>query len=69
MEKSFYIGERSNPQLSKPYYRVFGQLTKKEAKKKEDTIYGSMRLIEFKSKEEYDEKIKSLEKEGFNVYQ
>ena len=34
MAKKYYIGERVNPQLNRPYYMVYGQLTKKEAANK-----------------------------------
>jgi hypothetical protein len=63
----FYIGERSNPQLKKPYYVSYGQLTKKDAKKKEDCLYGSMSLTSYETDEEYNSAISKLETEGFKV--
>ena len=65
--KLFYIGTRYNPQLSKPYYRAYGQLTIKESKAKEDCVYGSMYLTGY-TKEEYLAKLESLKAEGYNVY-
>lgn len=65
--KKFYIGERINPQLKKPYFKAFWKLTRKEVKAKENCVYGSMKLISFENKEEYIEKINTLRKEGFNI--
>lgn len=66
-KKLFYIGKRSNPQLTKPYYRAYGQLTKKEASKKETCLYGSMQLTSYNTKEEYIEAIQKLNNDGFKV--
>jgi hypothetical protein len=65
--KLFYIGERSNPQLSKPYYRSYGQLTKTEAKKKEDCNYGSMYLTSYENETDYNDAINKLIEDGFRV--
>ena len=66
-QKLFYIGERSNSQLSKPYYRAYGQLTKKEALKKEDCAYGGMNLTAYSTKEEYIIAKEKLYNDGFRV--
>lgn len=63
----FYLKERNNPQLSKPYYIRCGQLTKAEAKKKESTSYGDNIMLAFDTEEEYNNEIKRLESEGFRV--
>ena len=63
----FYIGERSNQQLAKPYYIAYGQLTKKEALKKEDCSYGEMYLTSYNTKEEYIEAKEKLYNDGFRV--
>lgn len=65
--KLFYIGERLNPQLPKPYYNAYGQLTKKDADRKESCLYGSISLTGFSTKEDYENAIKKLESEGFRV--
>lgn len=67
--KKFYIGKRHNPQLSKPYFVAFGQLTAKEAKGKEKSLYGSMSLSAFSSEQEYSAELKRIEGEGFRVNQ
>ncbi len=65
---SFYLGCRYNPQLSKSYYRKYGQLTKKDAKAKENTSYGGMSLKAFATEAEYQAEIDRLQKEGYSVY-
>lgn len=65
--KNYYIGARYNPQLPAPYYVAYGQLTKKDVKKKEDCIYGSMYLTPYDSKEKYEDEISRLESAGFRV--
>ena len=64
----YYIGERSNPQLDKPYYKAFGKLTKKEAKAKEQTVYGSMYLTGYKTEDEYTSAIDQLKQTGARLY-
>lgn len=54
MKKKYYIGERVNPQLNKPYYNAYGQLTKKEVAIKEDVVYGRMSLSPYDSISEYE---------------
>lgn len=66
--KPYYLGERNNPQLAKPYYRMYGQLSKTEVKRKENCLYGSMYLIPFQTQEEYEAKIDELKTNGYNVY-
>jgi hypothetical protein len=69
MAKKYYLGERINPQLSKPYYKAYGQLSKKEAAKKEkDQTYGSMTLTAFETKVGYETAIRLRKEEGFNVH-
>jgi hypothetical protein len=63
----FYIGERSNPQFKKSYYVTYGQLTKKDAQKKEKCLYGSIFLTSYESEEDYNNAISKLKAEGFNV--
>ena len=63
--KLYYIGRRDNPQLSKPYFNDYGQLTKREALKKEDCAYGSMVLTGYETIEGYEcAKIKIVD-DGF----
>ena len=66
-QKLFYIGERSNPQLAKSYFMAYGQLTKKEALKKEDCVYGAMYLTSYNTKEEYVAAKEKLYNDGFRV--
>jgi hypothetical protein len=65
--KKFYIGERINPQLNKSYYRAYGQLTKLEAKRKENPIYGSMIITSYNTEEEYNKELDKLRNEGFSI--
>ena len=65
---SYWIKERHNPQMDKPYYVKYGQLSKTKALKKENSLYGYNRMLEFKTLEEYEAKIKELEAEGFKVH-
>ena len=65
--QKFYIGERTNPQLSKSYYMAYGQLTKKEASKKEDCNYAEIYLTSYDTKEEYDAAKEKLQNDGFRV--
>ena len=63
----FYIGERRNPQTG-TYYRAYGQLTKKDAKSKENALYGSIYLTSYESEEEYNNKIELIKSQGNKVY-
>lgn len=65
--KLWYIGKRTNPQLSKPYYVAYGQLSKNAAKQAEKTVYGGMYLTSYETKEEYDMQIEKLKQDGFTV--
>ncbi len=65
--KFWYIGRRDNPQLSKPYFKMYGQLTKKEVKAKENCLYGSMSLTPYKTEEEYNQQIAKLTNEGYLI--
>jgi len=64
---NYYIGERVNPQLSKPYYIRYGQLTKKAAKGKEQCGYGNVWLTPYLSESEYNDAIENLRTAGFSV--
>lgn len=68
MAKEFYIKERHNPQFDKPYYVPCGQLTKKEAREAEDSLYGYNIMIPFPSKDEYEKAIEKYKSDGFNVH-
>lgn len=63
----FYIGERNNPQLDKPYYVAYGLLYKKEVKAKEECVYGTMTLTGYEDRIAYDKEIERLKGEGFKV--
>jgi hypothetical protein len=65
--KKYYLGTRRNPQLPKPYYVAYGQLTKKDAKSRENCLYGSMYLRPFDTKEEYENEILLKESMGYRV--
>jgi hypothetical protein len=67
MAKKFYIGQRDNPQLPKPYFNAYGQLTKKDAAKKEKPLYGSISLTSYDNEQDYNVQIEQLKNEGFSV--
>lgn len=62
--KSWWIKKRINPQFDHPYYKAEGQLSIKDAKKKEDTLYGTNYMYKFTSKEEYEKEIDRLKSSG-----
>ncbi len=59
MTKKFYIKERHNPQLG-VYYTAMGQMTKKEAKAAEKSIYGTNYMLPFDTEEDYKKKLVEL---------
>lgn len=67
MAKQFYLGERTNPQLSKSYFVAYGQLTKKDAKSKGNCSYGGMYLTGFDDQEAYNAAIQAKKDAGFTV--
>ena len=67
--KSYYIKERHNPQLENPYYSACGQLSKREAMKKERSLYGFNKMLEYKSLEDYNKAIEKLRAKGFTVHE
>lgn len=52
--KFWYIKERFNPQLDKPYYRALGNISKLEASRHESTLYGYNNLLRFDNEEDYN---------------
>jgi len=66
--KSYWIKERHNPQLTKPYYSLCGQLSKTAARKKENSLYGFNIMLEFPTLAEYEAKVKELKDGGETVY-
>jgi hypothetical protein len=67
MAKQFYIKERNNPQFKKPYYVAEGQLTKKDAKKKENSLYGDNYMTGYATEQEYKDAIEKLKADGYSV--
>lgn len=66
--KSYYIKERHNPQFDKPYYSACGQLSKREATKKESSLYGHNVMLEYASLEEYNKALEQLKVAGYIVH-
>ena len=66
--KSFYIKERHNPQLKKPYYVACGQLSKKEAAKNENSVYGTNIMMPYSTEVDYKNAIEQLEQKGYTVH-
>lgn len=65
--KYFWIKERHNPQFKQPYYVPCGQITVKEARKKEFPLYGENYMHKFATKEEYEAEITKLRAAGHNI--
>ena len=51
-KKKWYVKERHNPQLG-IYFVACGQMSKTEAKKHEESLYGANYMLPFDSKKEY----------------
>ncbi|RPJ29425.1 MAG: hypothetical protein EHM33_00840 [Chloroflexi bacterium] len=67
--KSYWIKERHNPQFDKPYYTACGQLSKRAADKKSDSLYGNNVMLEYPSLEEYNKALAELKANGYTVYE
>ena len=65
--KKYYVGRRDNPQLSKPYFVAYGQLSKADVKRMESSVYGSMTLTGYDTIEDFNQTIQTLESDGFRV--
>ena len=65
--KCYWLKERHNPQFNQPYYVPLGQMTAREAKKYENTLYGTNYLHKFKTKDEYEKRITKLRAMGCDV--
>ena len=63
----YYIGQRNNPQLSKPYFIAYGKLSKAKVKEAEKSLYGSMDLTPYDSENEYNNTINKLRLDGYSV--
>ena len=67
MAKLYYIKERHNPQLG-VYYVPCGQLSKRAAKRNEDSLYGFNIMHGYATQEEYDKAVSALKESGENVH-
>jgi hypothetical protein len=67
-KRSYWIKKRYNPQFDRPYYSACGQLGKREAKRKEDSLYGFNEMLEFVSAEDYQKAIEQFKAGGYTVY-
>lgn len=59
----YWIKERVNPQIG-TYFVACGQMSKTEAKKHEDPMYGRNAMHKFGSKRAYNARLRQLAKEG-----
>lgn len=64
--KLWYIKERHNPQ-SGIYYVAQGRLSKTEAKRREDSLYGYNYMLCFNSEVDYEAELARLRKLGKQV--
>lgn len=56
--KFWYIKERHNPQFDKPYYRALGNISKLEASRHENTLYGYNILLKYDNEKDYNDALK-----------
>ena len=66
--KSYWIKERHNPQFDKPYYSACGQLSKREARSKESSLYGFNVMLEYSTQDEYDKALAQFMADGYTVH-
>lgn len=59
--KKWYVLERHNPQLG-VYYTALGQLFKKDAKRREDCLYGTNYIHSFDSEKDYLDFLNKVQK-------
>lgn len=66
----YYIGEKSNPQFSKPYYVAYGTLTTHQAKMKENDPFHSqpVKVTAYDTQEDYTKRVEQLKSSGHTVY-
>ena len=57
--KYYWIKERHNPQLG-TYYTPMGEMSVKDAAKHERSLYGFNVMLRYKTKTEYDARVKEL---------
>lgn len=68
-QQKFYLGWRSNPQLSKGgYYKKYGQMTMKQAKNLEKCLYGGMYLTAYDTEAEYLAEIEKIQEKGYRIF-
>jgi len=67
-KQSYWIKERHNPQFDKPYYSACGQLSKREARSKEGSLYGFNTMLEFSTEEEYNRALEKFKADGYTVH-
>jgi hypothetical protein len=60
----FWIKERHNPQMSRPYFAVLGRLSETAAKRHTRPIYGANVLHSFETEEDYKARIRELMERG-----
>lgn len=63
MSKKFYIKERFNPQLG-TYFVKCGQMTKAEAKRAGNCLYGNNVMHAFDTSDAYEDKITEIMRSG-----
>lgn len=63
----YWIKERHNPQLSKPYFVPCGQLLKAEAERAKNSLYGYNIMHDYETEAEYIAAIEKLKAEGKSV--
>lgn len=68
MAKKFYIKKRYNRQFDEPYYVPKGKMTKKDANKTGNSLYGDNYMLAYATEQEYKDAIDKLKADGFRVH-
>ena len=63
MSKPYWIKERDNPQLG-VYYVAMGQMSKREAMRKERSLYGSNTMHSYETEQAYLAMLQKLRDSG-----
>ncbi len=64
----YYIKERHNPQFKYPYYIECGKISKKDADKMTNPIYGYNVMLSYKTEQEYNQAIAEIKSKGLQIH-
>lgn len=64
----YWILERHNPQFKEPYYVLLGKCSAADAKKRENTLYGTNYVTSYQTEALYNERIQELKDIGAKIH-